>query len=277
MKKIISTLLGLVTISSFAMIAQLPPRSATPAAKRTNFARQLSIGTLGLPLGKIMTISGVVRQAVLGTKGSENDLVLSIEAVNNRSLSKPITMPFQIFTTAKVTQPILGQIFRYVGYETGGFVGVPAEAFKWVPAVATTDHHFETFYQILHEDLEQVKTKADLLRFNDRRMQIFGKYVSTPKQRPTAENANVVDSITGMPILQASYTTVNIELVDGTLVPLYSPLNKLSNRPVQEVHSFEGKLVRIVGLLAKQPINANIKPQYSIVIVRMDRIELDQP
>lgn len=276
MKQMISKLLGLTAISSLAIIPQLPPAIAIPAAKKTDFTQQLPVGTLGQRLGKIMTISGVVRQAKLGAKGNENDLVLSIEAVNNRYLAKPITMPFQIFTTARVTPPILGQPFRYVGYETGRFIGVPAEAFKWVPAVTTTNYHFETFYQILHEDLEQVQARADLLRLNDRRVQIIGKYVSTPKQHPTPENANVVDPITGKPILQASYVTVNIELADGTLVPLYSPMNKLSNRPAKEVQSFDGKSVRIIGLLARQQINVNVTPKENIVIVRMDRIELDQ-
>jgi hypothetical protein len=276
MKKIISTLLGLTALSGFAIIHQFPPAFAIPAAKTTDFTQQLPIGELGQPLGKITTISGVVRQAALRAKASEKDLVLSIETVNNRPLPKPITIPFQIFTTAKVAQPFLGQTFRYVGYETGGFTGVPAEAFKWVPAVATTNHRFEAFYQILHEDLEQVKAKADLLRLNDRRVQIVGKYVSTPKQQPTRDNANMVDPITGKPILLASYVTVNIELADGTLVPLYSPLNKLSNRPSEEVKSFDGKLVNIVGLLARQPIDTSIKPKSSIAIVRMDRIELHQ-
>ena len=276
MKTIIVTLLSLTSISGFVIIPDLPPLAiAMPAAKKTNFTQQLPTGKLGQSLGKIMTISGVVHQEALQAKGSDNDLVLSIEAVNNRSLAKPITMPFQIFRTAKVTQPVLGQTFRYVGYETGGFIGVPAEAFKWVPAIATTNHHFEAFYQILREDLEQVNAKADLLRLNNRRVQIVGKYVSTPQKHPTVENTNVVDPITGKPILQASYTTVNIKLADGTLVPLYSPLNKLSNRPAKEVQSFDGKLVRIVGLLARQPISTSIKSKDSIAIVRIDRIELN--
>jgi hypothetical protein len=48
----------------------------------------------------------------------------------------PYDMPFEIFATAKVVQPILGQPFTYVGYETGGFTGVPAAAFKWLPRIS---------------------------------------------------------------------------------------------------------------------------------------------
>lgn len=283
MKQIIPIFLGLTALSSFAIIHQFPPafsfavskKIAMPAPQTTDFTQQPPIGELGQPLGKITTISGVIRQEALGAKASKLDLVLSIEAVNDRPLTKPVTMPFQIFETAKVVKPILGQTFRYVGYETGGFTGVPAAAFKWVPAVATTNHRFEAFYQILHENLQQVKTKADLQRSNDRRVQIIGKYVATPKQSPTAANANVVDPA-GKPILQASYATVSIELADGTKVPLFSPLNKLSNRPAEEVQSFDGKLVSIVGLLSRQPIDTSTQPKSSMAIVRMDRIELDR-
>ncbi len=272
MKKIIPVTLGLIAISGSVITPQ--PVIAMFANKTTDFSQQPPMGELGQQLGKITTISGVIQQAALGSKADKFDLVLSIKSVNNRLLPKPVTMRFQIFTTAKIVQPIFGQTFRYVGYETGGFTGVPAAAFKWVPAVATTEHHFETVYQILHEDLGQVKTKADLIRSNDQRVQIVGKYVSTAKQPPTRENANVVDPITGNPFLRANYATANIELADGTLLPLYSPLNKLSIRPSQEVKDFDGKLVIIVGLLASQPINTRTKPDSSIVIVRMDRIEL---
>jgi hypothetical protein len=170
----------------------------------------------------------------------------------------------------------LGQTFQYVGYETGGFVGIPAKAFKWVEPVATTNHHFEPFYQILHEDLPQIKVKADLLKSKDRRVQIIGKYVSTPRQKSTRTNANAVHPISGEPLSSESYATVNIELADGTLVPLYSPLNKLSNITSGEVKAFDGKLVSIVGLLAIEPISLGIKAESKITIVRMDRIELHQ-
>jgi hypothetical protein len=134
MKKITPIFLGLMAISGSVIIPQPLYSSTMPTTRTTDFTRQPPIGELGQPLGKVTTISGVIRQAALGAKASKLDLVLSIETVNNRPLSKPVTMPFQIFETAKVVQPFLGQTFRYVGYETGGFTGVPAEAFKLVPA-----------------------------------------------------------------------------------------------------------------------------------------------
>jgi hypothetical protein len=156
-----------------------------------NVTKQSQIGELGQTFGKVTTISGIISQAALGSKADKFDLVLSIKTVNDRALAKPITMRFKIFERAKVARPVLGQTFRYVGYETGGFVGIPAEAFKWVEPVATTDHRFESFYQILHEDLPQIKVKANLLKSKDRRVQIIGKYVATPRQKSTRNNAVV--------------------------------------------------------------------------------------
>jgi hypothetical protein len=283
MKNIIPNLLAFTAISGLTITPQFPSafslavskRIAMPTSRTTDFTRQPPIGELGQPLGKVTTIAGVIRQAALGAKSSNLDLVLSIEAVNDRPLPKPVTMPFQTFATANVAKSFLGQTFRYVGYETGGFSGVPAEAFKWVPAVSSADYHFATVYIILQEDLAKVKTKADLMRSNNRRVQIIGKYVAVPKQRPTSANANVVDPITNKPIVQSSYATVNIELADGTLVPLFSTRNKLSQRPSQEVKDFDGKRVRIVGALANEPNSTRVNSESKITVVRMDQIELD--
>ena len=135
------------------------------------------LGHLGQPLGKIITIAGVVRQGELGAKASPRD-VLSVESVNDRPLAQPVTIEFNLFMTAQVAKPVLGRSFKYVGYETGGFTGVPQEAFKFVPAVAKTGHRFNTSFQVLKEELDIVKTKSDLTRFNNRRVQVIGRYVS---------------------------------------------------------------------------------------------------
>jgi hypothetical protein len=73
-------------------------------ARIRDFNRQPPIGNLDQPLGKIITIPGIVRQAALGAKASKLDLVLSIESVNDRALPQPATMPFYIFETAKVAK-----------------------------------------------------------------------------------------------------------------------------------------------------------------------------
>jgi hypothetical protein len=208
------------------------------------------LGQLGQPLGKIITIAGVVRQGELGAKASPRD-VLSVEAVNDRPLAQPVTIEFNLFMTAQVAKPVLGRSFKYVGYETGGFTGIPQEAFKFVPAVATTSHRFNTSFQVLQEELDIVKTKSDLTRFNNRRVQVIGRYVSHSSPAP---------AITSSIDFKGIYTTANIVLEDGTKIPIYPTHLKQSLRSPDEVKTYDGKIVKVVGKISldrDQKLNTN--------------------
>ena len=208
------------------------------------------LGHLGQPLGKIITIAGVVRQGELGAKASPRD-VLSVESVNDRPLAQPVTIEFNLFMTAQVAKPVLGRSFKYVGYETGGFTGIPQEAFKYVPAVATTSHRFNTSFQVLQEELDIVKTKSDLTRFNNRRVQVIGRYVSHSSPAP---------AITSSIDFKGIYTTANIVLEDGTKIPIYPTHLKQSLRSPDEVKTYNGKIVKVVGQISldrDQKLNTN--------------------
>jgi hypothetical protein len=200
--------------------------------------QQQPIGQLGHPLGKIMTISGIIRQGELSAK-SPVHLVLSVEAANDSPLAQPVTIEFNLFMTAQVAKPLFGQSFKYVGYETGGFTGVPAEAFKYLPAIATTSHQFNTSFQVLDEKLDIVKTKSDLIRYDDRRVKIIGRYVSHSRKAP-AENTGIIG-------FKGTYLTANIRLEDGTEIPVFPTYNKMSLRSTQEAKAYEGKTITVVG------------------------------
>ncbi|GBO51776.1 hypothetical protein APA_2647 [Pseudanabaena sp. lw0831] len=208
------------------------------------------LGHLGQPLGKIITIAGVVRQGELGAKASPRE-VLSVEVVNDRPLAQPVTIEFNLFVTAQVAKPVLGRSFKYVGYETGGFTGVPQEAFKFVPAVATTGHRFNTYFQVLQEELDVVKTKSDLAQFDNRRVQVIGRYVSHSRPAP---------AITSSLDFKGTYTTANIVLEDGTEIPIYPTYLKQSLRSPEEVKTYDGKIVKVVGQInldREQKLNPN--------------------
>lgn len=216
----------------------------------THLEQNPLLGQLGQPLGKIITIAGVVRQGELGAKASPRE-VLSVESVNDRPLAQPVTIEFNLFMTAQVAKPVLGRLFKYVGYETGGFTGVPQEAFKFVPAVATTEHRFNTSFQVLQEELDVVKTKSDLARFNNRRVQVIGRYVSHSKPAP---------AITSSIDFKGTYTTANIVLEDGTEIPIYPTYFKQSLRSPAEVKTYDGKIVKVVGQISldrDQKLNTN--------------------
>ncbi len=216
----------------------------------TDLERKPLLGQLGQPLGKIITISGVVRQRALGAKASPSD-VLSVEAVNDRPLAQPVTIEFNLFMTAQVAKPVLGRSFKYVGYETGGFTGIPQEAFKFVPAVATTGHRFNTSFQVLQEELDVVKTTSDLAQLNNRRVQVIGRYVS---------HSNPAPAITSSIDFKGNYTTANIVLEDGTEIPIYPTHLKQSLRSPEEVKAYDGKIVKVVGQIdldQDQKLNPN--------------------
>jgi hypothetical protein len=100
--------------------------------------------------------------------------------------------------------------------------------------------------------LAVAKTKTDLLKLldnfartkGDRRVQIVGKYVVTHTWNPDI-NSNTVE-------FKGTYQQAGIELVDGTIVPLIPPSNKLSLRSVEEVKSYSGKFVKVVGRIELQ-------------------------
>ncbi|PZO40599.1 MAG: hypothetical protein DCF19_11965 [Pseudanabaena frigida] len=212
----------------------------------TDIEQKHLIGHLGQPLGKIIVISGVVRQEQSGAKSSPRD-VLSVESVNDRPLAQPVTIEFNLFMTAQVAKPILGQSFKYIGYETGGFTGIPQDAFKFVPAVATTGHRFNTFFQVLQEELDVVKTKSDLIQFNNRRVQIIGRYVSGTKPAP---------AITGDIEFKGNYITAKIVLEDGTEIPIFPTYNKQSLRSPEEAEAYNGKIVKVVGKISSDRLNS---------------------
>ncbi|PZV11155.1 MAG: hypothetical protein DCF20_20065 [Pseudanabaena sp.] len=227
----------------------------------TDLAEKPLLGQLGQPLGKIITISGVVRQEAFGAKASPKD-VLSVEYVNNCPLAVPVTIEFNLFVTAQVAKPVLGRSFKYVGYETGGFTGTPQEAFKFVPAVATTGYRFNTSFQVLQEELDVVKTKTDLAQFNNRRVQVIGRYVSHSRPAP---------AITSSIDFKGNYTTAKIVLEDGTEVPIYLTYLKQSLRSPEEVKAYDGKIVKVVGQISFDR-DQKLNPNQSITLTTFDGI-----
>jgi hypothetical protein len=249
--------LPILSLSIFAVAGKAIPAIATPQSsvvtksqptahansmqKSSSYCTandQQIVGHLGHPLGKIVTISGKVRQAGVGSKSLQD--VLFVEVVNGIRLAQPVEIEFDLFVTAQVPKPLLGRSFSYVGYETGGFTGIPSAAFKYVPAVATTDYRFTTSFQILREELDVVKTKADLIRFKDRRVVAIGRYQSHTRQAP--DRAGIIG-------FKGNYITANIVLEDDTEIPIYPTYLKQSLRSPDEVKAFEGKIVKAIGLI----------------------------
>lgn len=122
-----------------------------PAGEKTVHVSDLNhvIGLLGHELGVIVTVEGVAEDgSATGRKEDDGVLLLRVERVNGKPLANPVYFPFQSHTLKK---PAVGSKFQYVCYETGSFAGVPADAFQYIEAVATTEFHFRSELVLLKE------------------------------------------------------------------------------------------------------------------------------
>jgi hypothetical protein len=115
---------------------------------------------------------------------------------------------------------------------------------------------------VLKEELDVVKTKSDLAQFNNRRVQVIGRYVS--HSRPTPAITSSID-------FKGTYTTANIVLEDGTEIPIYPTHLKQSLRSPDEVKTYDGKIVKVVGKISLDP-NQKIPPNQHTTLTTFDGI-----
>src|SRR5258708_5073756 len=107
----------------------------------STLSRAKVIGELGRPLGEIVTIEGIASDAADTRKKSDMGAVLlRIRTVNGKPLKSEIVLHFLPFQDAPINAPSAGAEFKYIGYETGEYDGVPEKAFNYVPRAATTNY-----------------------------------------------------------------------------------------------------------------------------------------
>ena len=119
----------------------------------STLSRARVIGELGWPLGEIVTIEGIASDGAYTRKKSDlGAVVLRIRAVNGKPLKSEIVLHFLPFQGAPINAPSAGAEFKYVGYETGEYAGVPEKAFNYVPRAATTNYGFTTSFVVLRNE-----------------------------------------------------------------------------------------------------------------------------
>ena len=55
----------------------------------------------------------------------------------------------------ELEKPKVGNKFKYIGYETGGFTGVPEKTFDYMPAIATTGYYFTTDFVAVRDEMKK--------------------------------------------------------------------------------------------------------------------------
>ena len=99
--------------------------------------------------GKIIEIEGkIVDDTDTRLRSHLGKTLIEVDRVGDATLPKPVVIELVGFSVAKVEIPARGTRVRFRGYESGSFVGNPQRAFDDIPRVATTEHHFESNFQI---------------------------------------------------------------------------------------------------------------------------------
>lgn len=104
---------------------------------------------LSTEFGKLVEIEGkIVDDSDTRLRSHLGKTLLEVNCVGTIELKQPIVIELLLFGWTEIKIPARGTRVRFRGYETGGFTGIPNEAFADIPSVATTDHHFESRFQI---------------------------------------------------------------------------------------------------------------------------------
>ncbi|MCF2148861.1 hypothetical protein IQ276_021015 [Desmonostoc muscorum LEGE 12446] len=90
-------------------------------------------------------------------------------------------------------------------------------------------------------ELEIVKTRADLVRLNGQKVKLIGRYISR-SWKPDPK-------FTGIPGFQGLYIKAHIILEDGVEVNIFPSWNKQSLRSPEEAEEYNHQMVEAVGVV----------------------------
>lgn len=117
------------------------------------------LGKTGRPLGTVVTIQGVIGRG--DRKGYEGVKRLRIERVDNLASQEGSEITLKAyqgeFGDETLPKLIVGKSYEFTGYESGGYVGTPGEAYQRAGklAVQTTGFYFHTEFICLSGKLIQ--------------------------------------------------------------------------------------------------------------------------
>lgn len=130
-----------------------PVQPAPAPIQAIELSERPVIGDLGHPLGKIVTIEGVVADGDFTRKKADvGGTLLRIQSVDGKPLQSEVIYHFAPSSLVKIAKPTVGSRFKYRGYETGEFSGSPAGEFQFTGPYATTSFHFSMRFEVLKDE-----------------------------------------------------------------------------------------------------------------------------
>jgi len=129
-------------------VSQNKAKSKTTITVEALNAPQTVIGKLSMPLGTVVKIEGIIEPLPAShPKGAEEFEWLRVDTLNGTALKNGILLNCKWFWPTE--KSVLKGRVSIVGYETGGFEGVPTAAFRYIPPVGSTDFYFESYFMVL--------------------------------------------------------------------------------------------------------------------------------
>lgn len=106
---------------------------------------------LGVPLGAVVRIQGVFFDgSKLREKATDGLTLLRVLKVNGKPLKSPPLVRFRDLSQYSLVPKKDGRTFDGFAYATGAYVGIPFAAFKYIPAMTTSGHHWQTTVVLLN-------------------------------------------------------------------------------------------------------------------------------
>jgi hypothetical protein len=144
-------LFSLAVIMVLSCILLLSCQKYEESMKYTDITTSNQItGSLGSPLGTIMTIRGRIYTGAR-SKAEEDAFHFHVFQVDGKKLAQPVIISLESFAWLDLLLPGEGETVSYIGYETGGMTGIPEQAFEHMDRVATTDFHFSVYFQVIKQ------------------------------------------------------------------------------------------------------------------------------
>ncbi len=130
-------LVACVLLFASPVLAEQPPPSGAGATF-------VQTPRLGVPFGTIVEVEGsLVPEAEKRTKSEMGATMLKIVAVNGRALAEPVVLELR---GDELDLLPAGTPMRWAGYESGGFEGLPAGAFEYIPPCTSKGFGFHHWF-----------------------------------------------------------------------------------------------------------------------------------
>ena len=149
----------IIALTAFVTLNPLVVTSAEnkPEPAKTITIAELNqmqvIGQLGQPLGKIVVIEGIVADDYYRKmRADQGYTLLRVLTVDGKKLPEEVVFHFSPAMGSAPDAPKVGSQFKYIGFESGGYTGLPTKAFDYMPRVANAGYSFTSGFLVVRDE-----------------------------------------------------------------------------------------------------------------------------